>query len=80
MAYHPEPGDLDEMGWEPAPVKPLSALSPFERTCWRRDAFDHALETIQRRGGDPEALRPGFVAAFDPSSWPVVAQWLRKAL
>jgi len=49
-------------------------------TFCRREAFDHALETVQRRRGDPAVLRPGLVAAFDADRWPVVETWLRGSL
>jgi hypothetical protein len=78
--YHPEPGDLDLDGWEPAPVRPFWALTNDQRRNLRRDAFDAALETVQRRGGDPDALLPAFVAAFDAERWYEVETWLRGRL
>ncbi len=77
MAFIAEPGDVDLDGWVAPRPRPIAELTADERRNLRRDAFAAALETVQRHGGDPAALRPGFVAAFDPERWPVVETWLR---
>jgi hypothetical protein len=68
--------DRDELDYSP-PVKPYSALTPFEKLCHRRDAFDKALETVQKRREDPEKLHPLYVAAgFGAHHWPAIVRWL----
>jgi hypothetical protein len=78
VAYDPDVAARDEAGWVGAKPKPYADLSEFERRCLRRDAFDLALAGIERRGGDPETLKPVFVAAFDPERWPAIVRWLHR--